>query len=127
MGHLKRRKVKQKEDNRGLYKTRDAHSARLQEYNENIDVAKQLNEQQVKKLAVISKLDRSTADQSHYDEKMTACSQNHNESSFKVDEVRLEIEGLKAVSEKWKNKYRILKRTVSYIQREIKTIRGLHT
>ena len=64
---------------------------------------------------------------SPYDQKMAACGQNHNESSFKVDEVRLEIERLKDVVKKWKNKYRILKRTVSNIQREIKTIRGLHT
>ena len=102
------RKVKQKEDNRGLYRTRDAHSARLQEGDENIDVAKQLNVQQVKKLAVISKLERSTADQSPYDEKIAAFGQNHNESSFKVDEERLEILRLKDVVEKWKNKNRIL-------------------
>ena len=90
-------------------------------------MAKQLNVQQVKKLTVICKLERSTADQSPYDEKMAACGQNHNESNFKVDEVRLEIEGLKDVVEKWKNKYRILKRTDSNIQREIKTIMGSHT
>ena len=112
------RKVKQKEDNRGLNRTRDARSARLQECDENIDVAKQLNVQQVKKLAMISKLERSIADQSPYDEKMAACGQNHNERSFKVDEVRLEIERLKDVVKKWKNKYRILKRTVSNIQRK---------
>ena len=32
-----------------------------------------------------------------------------------ADEVKLEIEGLKEVVEKWKNKYRILKQTVSNI------------
>ena len=68
VGNLKMRKVKQTEDSRGLHRTRDAHSARLQECDENIDVAKQLNWQQVKKLAVISKPERSTADQSPYNE-----------------------------------------------------------
>ena len=49
VGNLKMRKVKQKEDNLGLYRTRDAHPARLQECYENIDVAKHLIVQQVKK------------------------------------------------------------------------------
>ena len=84
-------------------------------------MAKQLNVQQVKKLGVTSKLERSTADQSPYDEKTAAYCQKHNESSLKADEVKLEIEGLKEVVEKWKNKYRILKQTVSNFKREIKT------
>ena len=50
MGYLKMRRVKQKEDNQGLYRTRDAHSARLQECNEIIDVTKHLNVQKVNKL-----------------------------------------------------------------------------
>ena len=63
VGHLKIRRVKQKEDNQGLYGTRDSHSARLQECDEIIDVTKHLNEQQVNKLVSTSKLVRSTADQ----------------------------------------------------------------
>ena len=50
VGHLKMRRVKQKEDNQGVYRTRDAHSARLQEGGEIIDVTKHLNVQQVNKL-----------------------------------------------------------------------------
>ena len=73
------RKVKQQRDNRGLY----VHSARLQECDEIIDVTKHLKLQQVNRLVSTSKLERSTADQSPYDAKTVAYSQNDNERSFK--------------------------------------------
>ena len=50
VGHLKMRRVKQKEDNWSLYRTRDAHSAMLQECDDIIDVTKHLDVQQVNKL-----------------------------------------------------------------------------
>ena len=78
-------------------------------------MTKHLNVQQVNKLMSTSKLERSTADQSPYDAKMVAYGQNDNESSFKADEVILEIERLKEIVEKWKNKYRILEQTVSIL------------
>ena len=50
VGHLNMREVKQREDKWSLYRTRDAHSARLQECDEIIDVTKHLNVQQVNKI-----------------------------------------------------------------------------
>ena len=66
------RRVKQKEDILGLYRTRDAHSARLIEGDESIDATKHLNVQQVNTLVSRSKLERSTTDQSPYDAKTVA-------------------------------------------------------
>ena len=63
-------------------------------------MAKHLNVQQVNTLVSISKLERSTTDQSPYHAKTVAYGQNDNESSFKADEVRLEIESIKNIVEK---------------------------
>ena len=65
-------------------------------------MTKHLIVQQVNKLVSISKFERSTADELPYDAKMVAYGQTDNESTFKVDEVRLEIERLKEIVEKWK-------------------------
>ena len=62
VGHLKMRRVKQQEDNQGLYRKKDEHSARLKECDEIIDVRKYLNVQQVNKPLSTSRLERSTAD-----------------------------------------------------------------
>ena len=56
------RRVKQQEDNQGLYRKKDEHSARLKEGDEIIDVRKYLNVQQVNKPVSTSRLERSTAD-----------------------------------------------------------------
>ena len=121
------RRVKQQDDNQGLYRKKDKHSARLKECDEIIDVRKYLNVQQVNKPVSTSRLKRSTADQSPYDAKSVAYCQNDNESSFKADEVRLEIERLKEIVEKWKNKYRSLNCFYTHIQRENKPIRKPQT
>ena len=55
------RRVKQQEDNQGLYRKKNEHSARLKECDEIIDVRKYLNVQQVKKPVSTSRLERSTA------------------------------------------------------------------
>ena len=124
-GHINVRKVKENEDNCGLYRKRDAHSARLQECDENIDVSKQLKVEHVKKLGAISKLERSTADQPLQDEKTVAYGQyfNYNESSSKEYEVILETERLKEAVEKWKDRYRCLEQTISSIKKELRSVR----
>ena len=94
VGHLKMRRVKQKEDNRILYRTRDAHSARLQECDEIIDVTKHLDVQQVNKLVRTSKRENSYSQQTLNDDKTAAHCKSHERSS-KEDEIRLEIEDLK--------------------------------
>ena len=65
-------------------------------------MTKHLIVQQVNKLVSTPKFSRSTADELLYDAKMAAYGQNDNESSFKADGVRLEIERLKETVEKWK-------------------------
>ena len=93
-------RVKQQEDNQCLCRKKDEHSARLKECNEIINVRKYLNVQQVNKPVLTSRLEGSTADKSPYDAKSVAYCQNDNESSFKADEVRLEIERLKEIVER---------------------------
>ena len=109
------RRVKQKEDNRSLYRTRDAHSARLQESDEIIDVTKHLDVQQVNKLVTTSKHEKSYSQQTLNDDKTAAHCKSHERSS-KEDEIRLEIEDLKKIVKKWINRF--LERTVSSIKQK---------
>ena len=102
VGHLKMRRVKQKEDNQSLYRTRDTHSARLQECDDIIDVAKHLKVQKVNKLARTSKREKSYSEQSLNDDK-TAEHCKSLERSSREDEIHLEIEDLKEVVKKWEN------------------------
>ena len=117
VGHLKMRRVKQKVDNQSLYRTRDAHSARLQECDEIINVTKHLNVQKVNKLVRTSKCKQSYSEQSlNYDKKAVHC-KSHERSSME-DEIHLEIKDLKEVVKKWENRYRYLERTVSSIKQK---------
>ena len=84
-GHLKMRRVKQKEDNRSLYRTRDALSARLQECDEIINVTKHLNVQKVNKLVRTSKRKKSYSEQSLNDEKTAEHCKSHERSSREVE------------------------------------------
>ena len=117
VGHLKMRRVKQKEDNRSLYRTRDAHSARLQEYDETIDVTQHLNVQKVNKLVWTSKREKTYSKQSLNDDKTAEHCKSHERSS-REDEIHLEIEDLKEVVKKWENRSRYLERTVSSIKQK---------
>ena len=91
--HLKMRRIKQKEDNWSLYRTRDAHSARLQECDEIIDVTKHLNVQKVNKLVRTSKRKKSYSEQLLNDDKTAEHCKSHERSS-REDEIHLEIEDL---------------------------------
>ena len=117
VGHLKMRRVKQKEDNRSLYRTRDAHSARLQECDKIINVTKHLNVQKVNKLVRTSKRKKSYSEQSLNDDKTAEHCKSHERSS-REDEIHLEIKDLKEVVKKWENRYRYLERTVSSIKQK---------
>ena len=117
VGHLKMRRVKQKEDNRSLYRTRDAHSASLQECDEIFDVTKHLNVQKVNKLVRTSKRKTSYLEQSLNDDKTGEHCKSHERSS-REDEIHLEIEDLKEVVKKLENRYRYLELTVSSIKQK---------
>ena len=120
--HFAKRKVKQREENRGVYQKIDMHSARLQWHEGKTHLVKRLNVQRVEKRVRTSKREKSYSEQSLNDDKTAVHCKSHERSS-RVDGICLEIVELKEVVKKWENRYRYFERTVSSINQESMKIR----